>query len=241
MAVVVHVKLRGVTPAQYDAVRERAGWIEQPPTGGLSHITWWEGDDCHNLDGWESEDAFAAFAENRLGPAMAAAGVGAEPETTMYPAHEVFTPHAGVVAPTATPTIGAVDNVAVIRSGYEAFARGDIGAVLALFDPSIKWYTPDTVAFGGSYTGPAGVGEFFSSLPQNFAELHVEPDALIDRGDTVVALGRLRGRTAAGNAFEISFVHVWTLSNGKATSFTESFDTVKMNAALGHAELVQHV
>ena len=97
MAVAVHVKLRGVTPAQYDAVRERAGWIEQPPTGGLSHTTWWEGDDCHNLDAWESEEAFGAFGQDRLGPAMAAVGVDVEPKVTFHPAHEVFLPRAAVL------------------------------------------------------------------------------------------------------------------------------------------------
>jgi len=241
MAVAVHVTLRGVTPAQYDAVRERAGWIEQPPTGGLSHTTWWEGDDCHNLDAWESEASFGAFVEQRLAPAMAAAGVNAEPEVTIYPAHEAYAPRAGIVAPTASPTIGGTDNVSLVRGGYEAFARGDIESVLALFDPAIRWSTPDTVEFGGTYTGPAGVGEFFSKLPGNYAELHVEPASFVDRADTVVAIGRHRGRSVAGNDFEIPFVHVWTLINGKATSFTENFDTVKMNAALGVTETVHHV
>jgi ketosteroid isomerase-like protein len=233
MAVVVHVTLQGVTPAQYDAVRERAGWIEQPPAGGISHTTWWEGDDCHNLDAWESEEAFQAFGEHRLGPAMAAVGVTAEPEATFHPAHEVYTPHAGIVAPTAAPTIGAVDNVAVIRTGYDAFARGDIETVLSLFDPAIQWYSPDTIPFGGSYEGQAGVGEFFSKIPENYAELNVEPAVFIDRADTVVAIGRHRGRSAAGIGFTIPFAHVWTFSNGKATTFTEYFDTMKMNAALG--------
>src|SRR4051794_31320334 len=227
MAVVVHVTLRGVTPAQYDAVRERAGWIEQPPTGGISHTTWWEGDDCHNLDAWESEEAFLAFGEHRLAPAMAAVGITNEPETTLHPAHEVYTPHAGIVAPTASPTVGAVDNVAVIRTGYEAFARGDVETVLGLFDPAIEWYTPDSIRFGGCYVGQAGVGEFFSKLPENYAELNVEPSAFVDRADTVVAIGRHRGRSVAGVAFEIPFVHVWTFSNGKATTFNEYFDTVK--------------
>jgi ketosteroid isomerase-like protein len=247
MAVVVHVTLRGVTPAQYDAVRERAGWIEQPPTGGISHTTWWEDGDCHNIDAWESEEAFAAFGEQRLGPALAAVGIAAEPEVMMHPAHEVYTPRAGIVAPTAAPTIGAVDNVAVIRSGYEAFARGDVPSVLGLFDAGIKWYAPDSVRFGGHYTGPAEVAEFFSKLPENYAELHVEPSAFVDRADTVVAMGHHRGRSAAGVTFDIPWVHVWTLSKGKATSFTEYFDTVKMNTALGLVsqsatqEQVQHV
>jgi len=238
MAVVVHVTLRGVTPAQYDAVREQAGWIEQPPTGGISHLTWWEGDDCHNVDAWESEEAFAAFGEQRLGPAMAAAGVTAELDVTFNPAHEVYTPRAGIVAPTAKPTIGAVDNVALVRGGYDAFSRGDIEAVLGLFDQSISWYTPDSVEFGGRSDGPAAVAEFFSTLPQHYAELRVEPTAFIDRAETVVAMGHHRGSTTAGVTFDIPWVHVWTLSNGKATSFTEYFDTVKMNAAL--AMVPQH-
>jgi len=233
MAVVVQVTLRGVTREQYDAVRTHAGWIEQPPAGGISHTTWWVGNDCHNLDAWESEAAFSAFGENRLGPALAAVGIATEPEVEMHTAHEVFTPRAGIIAPTATPTLGAVDNVTVIRSGYEAFARGDVETVLGLFDPAITWYTPDSVAFGGSYLGPAGVGGFFSKLPENYAELHVVPTAFIDRGDTVAVLGRHQGRSATGVEFDIPFVHVWTLSNGKATTFTEHFDTVKMNAALG--------
>jgi ketosteroid isomerase-like protein len=233
MAVVVQVTLRGVTPKQYDAVRAEAGWIEQPPAGGLSHLTWWEGDVCHNVDAWESEAAFQAFADNRLGPALGSVGITAQPEVTMHPAHEVFTPRAGVIAPTAAPALVATDNVALLRRGYEAFATGDIGGVLALFAPSIVWTTPDTIRFGGRFVGPAAVGEFFATLPDNYAELRVEPATFVDRGDTVVALGRHVGRSATGVAFDIPWVHVWTFADGKASSFTEYFDTVRMNAALG--------
>ena len=233
MAVMVHVTLRGVSKEQYDAVRQLAGWLEQPPAGGLSHLTWWEGDDCHNVDAWESEDAFAAFGQQRLGPAMTAAGVDAIPETTMHPAHEVLTPRSTIVAPTAAPTISLTNNVDIIRSGYAAFAAGDIPAVLNLFTPDIAWSTPDTVRFGGRYTGPAAVGEFFSKLPENFAELAVVPTTFVDRGDTVAVTGTHRGTSTAGIALEIPWAHIWTLTGGKVTSFTEHFDTVKLNAALG--------
>jgi hypothetical protein len=92
MAVITKVVLEGVTKAQYDAVREACGWLVEPPTGGMAHLTWWEGDDCHNLDSWESEEAFATFGEQRLGPAMAQVGVAVEPQVTFFPAHEVFLP-----------------------------------------------------------------------------------------------------------------------------------------------------
>jgi hypothetical protein len=50
LAVVAHVILRGVSKEQYDRVRAEVGWLERAPEGGISHVTWWKGDDCHNID-----------------------------------------------------------------------------------------------------------------------------------------------------------------------------------------------
>ena len=55
-------------------------------------LAWWEGDDNHNMDAWETESAFEAFGESRLGPAMAKLGINVAPEVTFHPAHEVFAP-----------------------------------------------------------------------------------------------------------------------------------------------------
>ena len=97
MAVVAHVVLSGVTQEDYDRVREAVGWLEEPPNGGLSHLAWWEGGDCHNLDAWESEEAFNEFGRSRLGPGMAKVGIQSEPQVTFYPAHEVYAPQAVTV------------------------------------------------------------------------------------------------------------------------------------------------
>ena len=94
MAVVAHVVIPGVTKEQYDQVREEVGWLKEPPVGGISHLTWWEGQDCHNIDAWESEQAFNQFGEQRLGPGMAKVGVQAQPQVTSQPAHEVYLPQA---------------------------------------------------------------------------------------------------------------------------------------------------
>ena len=92
MPLIAHVILRGVSKEQYDQVREAAGWLERPPEGGLAHLIWWEGDDCHNIDAWQSEEAFNAFGNERLGPALASVGVNVQPDVTFHQAHEVFTP-----------------------------------------------------------------------------------------------------------------------------------------------------
>jgi hypothetical protein len=94
MAVIAHVLLRGVCKAHYDAVRAEVGWLEHTPAGGLAHLTWWEGNDCHNIDAWESEEAFHAFGADRLGPAMGKLGINVQPEVTFHPAHEVYAPQA---------------------------------------------------------------------------------------------------------------------------------------------------
>ena len=100
MAVIAHVVLEGVTPEQYDAVRKECGWLERTPDGGIAHLTWWEGTTNHNLDAWESEAAFGAFGEQRLGPAMAKVGLNVEPKVTFHPAHEVFLPTAATITAT---------------------------------------------------------------------------------------------------------------------------------------------
>lgn len=84
--------LRGASQELYDRVRAEAGWLERTPAGGLAHLTWWDGEDCHNIDAWESEEAYQAFAKDLLGPAMAKVGATAVPEVTIHEAYEVFTP-----------------------------------------------------------------------------------------------------------------------------------------------------
>jgi ketosteroid isomerase-like protein/predicted ester cyclase len=235
MAVIAEVTLRGITREQYDAVRERTGWLARTPDGGLAHLTWWEGDDCHNLDGWASEAAFDAFGQQRLVPAMTELGIDVTPEVTFHPAHEIFTPRAGVVAATETPNVAATGNADLARSAYAAFGAGDIPAVLSMLAEDVVWSVPESLSFGGVYRGPAATGEFFTKLPQNFAELRVEPERYVDAGDMVVVQGRHRGRTMAGNSFDVPWVHLWTCRDGRVTSFTESMDSATVVRALGES------
>lgn len=118
-------------------------------------------------------------------------------------------------------------NVEIVRGGYEAFDRGDIPAVLAIFADDIEWYAPDELPDGGTYRGPQGVAQFFGVLPTHYQELRVEPDRFLDAGDGVVVEGHHRG-TIGGVAFEVGFAHVWTLREGRAVRFREYMDTGKL-------------
>ncbi|HEX6454347.1 MAG TPA: hypothetical protein VF060_33415 [Trebonia sp.] len=43
MAVIAYVVLPGVTKERHDQIRAEVRWLEEPPAGGISHVTWWEG------------------------------------------------------------------------------------------------------------------------------------------------------------------------------------------------------
>ena len=92
MAVVVSLRLPGVSKQQWDQLRDVTGWLEQVPEGGFGHFVWWEGDDCHAVGGFESEAAFNAFGADRLMAGMASIGLQVQPEIRFHEAHEVFTP-----------------------------------------------------------------------------------------------------------------------------------------------------
>jgi hypothetical protein len=90
MPVVLEVVFPGLSPDQYDQLKAKVGWVEAPPAGGISHVVWWEGDDCHGIDIWESEEAWGAFGNDRMGPAAAELGIRMEAVPTFHQPHEVL-------------------------------------------------------------------------------------------------------------------------------------------------------
>ena len=67
MAVFMEMEMQ-VTPDQYDAVDAAIDPKGDPPDGLIAHTARFDGDTLKVLDIWESEEAFGAFAESRLGP-----------------------------------------------------------------------------------------------------------------------------------------------------------------------------
>jgi len=126
-------------------------------------------------------------------------------------------------------------DVQTIREGYEAFNRQDIPNVLERFDPLIEWTEPGGGrAPAGTFRGSQVVAEqVFRLVPENFEELHPEPEQFIDAGDHVAVVGRFRGRTKSGVSLDAPFVHVYTMRNGKAVRFYNHVDAVAWARAWG--------
>ena len=78
----------------------------------------------------------------------------------------------------------AQSNAALIKSGYEAFARGDLQGALAVFAEDILWHVPGRGPLSRNYRGHAEVRGFF----QHFMELsqgtfRIEIDDIFAKGE----------------------------------------------------------
>ena len=126
-------------------------------------------------------------------------------------------------------------NVATIRSLYEAFGRGDIPYILDRLDPAVEWRTPETVPFSkGLYRGPEEVAQFFAGIAEHIAEPSVATHEFLAIGDRVVVLLRFRGRgKESGLPFDAPEAHVWRLSGGKVVEEQTYADTAAIVRALG--------
>ena len=124
----------------------------------------------------------------------------------------------------------------VIRGIYDAFARGDIGAVLAAMSPGIVWREADNHPYAdrNPYVGPDAILQgVFARLGTEWDGFAAVMDEILDGGDKVVALGRYRGANKkSGKSINAQVVHVWTVENGKAASFQQYTDTLQIARAM---------
>jgi uncharacterized protein len=114
---------------------------------------------------------------------------------------------------------------AAIRGIYEAFARGDIPAILNALDEQIDWRAPDNLPHGGRFAGRDEIGRFFQGIGQHWETLSVDIEDILSSEDRVVVLARIHGKLrATGDDTGYSAAHAWTLRDGTAVRFAETVD-----------------
>jgi ketosteroid isomerase-like protein len=129
----------------------------------------------------------------------------------------------------------SAQNVEAVSRIYEAIARRDIPAFLGALDPAVELSSPETLPYGGTYHGPQEVGEkYFAGFLQHVDDdFELIADEYLDAGDTVIAIGRLRGRARqSGASFEVASFMVWTLQGGKVIRQRYMLDTAEVLKAL---------
>ena len=120
------------------------------------------------------------------------------------------------------------ENIAAVRSSYEAFSRGDLDGALAMMDDGIVWHQAQGLEHGGVYHGlPAVRAAVFDPIDaQWWEDFDAAPSELLAGDDHVVAIGRYTARAkGTGKALDVPFAHVWKFAGGKAVRFHQFTDT----------------
>jgi heme-degrading monooxygenase HmoA len=102
MATIMQMHWPEATEEQYEQVR-RSRLGGQPARGSQAPRGRIRRDGMPILDIWESADAFQVWFEQRIGPAVEAAGIDGRPDVLMFPLHGVYAPAFGREEQTATP------------------------------------------------------------------------------------------------------------------------------------------
>jgi ketosteroid isomerase-like protein len=118
----------------------------------------------------------------------------------------------------------SAENVAVVRSGYEALASGDVEGFLATLDAQIEWIHPAGLPYGGIHRGLAGMREVLGLWGETYEEMQVMPEEFLDAGDSVVVVGRYVVRPRGEETLETWFVNIFDLAGGKVTRFRDYSD-----------------
>ena len=119
----------------------------------------------------------------------------------------------------------------VIRAFYAKLIAGDAAGALGLMASDIQWTTMWHYKVEGR--GPGAVAEgLFKPLMAEWTSFSLVPTEFVTEGETVVSLGDFKGvHGATGKTSEARYAHVWTVSDGRITTFRQYIDTLAIAEA----------
>lgn len=108
-------------------------------------------------------------------------------------------------------------NIAIVRCGYEAFAKGDIETLKTLFSANANWRQAEAGVLPGNYRGAQAILEYFGQLGhETQGSLRVEPQTMAASGDHVFVLERITGKRKS-ETLDTMEVVVFKLEKGVVT------------------------
>lgn len=120
--------------------------------------------------------------------------------------------------------MGADENAAIVRRGYEAFNTGDVNTLTELFDESASWHTPGRGSLAGDHEGREATFAYFGQLGQGTegtfrAELQ---HLFADEDGRVVGMHHNSGERD-GKHLDVDCCLVFELKDGRITDGREHF------------------
>ena len=87
MAVALQIEWDGFTAKQYDDLKRRLDWDNNPPDGAIFHAAWFEDNGLRVFDVWESREHFQRFLDQDLMPSLGPDMPRGRPKVVIRPLH----------------------------------------------------------------------------------------------------------------------------------------------------------
>jgi hypothetical protein len=122
-------------------------------------------------------------------------------------------------------------NIALVRSLYAAFERGDFATIVRAIAPDASWEIVGRVKdypLFGARKGPTAVRDFFNEIGQNQEAVSFKAHNFHAAGNTVLVLGHYTWMLRqTGKPVDTEWAHVFTVKDGKIAAFREFTDTAQ--------------
>jgi ketosteroid isomerase-like protein len=126
--------------------------------------------------------------------------------------------------------------VDAIRTGFEAFVRGDVESLSSMATPDVVLVQPREVPDAKTYEGPEAFAQAMEDWPRQWDDFRMELIEVIDLGDEVaINLTRHTGRgRESGIEMNFDVFNVFWGRDGKLARMEMYFDREQaLNAARG--------
>ena len=130
------------------------------------------------------------------------------------------------------------ENVEIVRACIQAWGRGGFDAAVEFLDAQIDWRAAEGAPDDpGPMHGLDSMRAYVQDWLDDFDELSVEPEELIDAGEQVVAVQRISGRAkASGIETELRYAVVYTIRESKIARGREYWERAQALEAVGLSE-----
>ena len=120
--------------------------------------------------------------------------------------------------------MGADENAAIVRRGYEAFNSGDMKTLTELFDESAVWHVPGRSSLAGNHEGREAVFAYFGRLGQETeGTFRAELEHLLADDDGRVVGIHHNSAKRDGKQLDVDVCLVFQLENGRITQGVEHY------------------
>ena len=120
--------------------------------------------------------------------------------------------------------MGAEENLAIMRRGYEAFNVGDMDTLIEVFDESIVWHLPGRSSMANDYEGRDATLAYFGQLAEKTGGTFraVLGHLIGDDEDRVVGIQTSKA-DRDGKHLEVGNCIVFQLKDGRVVDGKEHF------------------